>query len=69
MAKRCCTMTAEEVLEKWDDLGRDLEMGSSDEMSDDDQLTFLEEYDELDDPDGPIMLQVEAPIVIIEFYR
>ena len=32
-----------------DDLGKDLEMGSSDEMSDDDQLTILEELDELDD--------------------
>ena len=32
-----------------DDLGKDLEMGSSDEMSDDNQLTILEELDELDD--------------------
>ena len=43
MAKRHCTMTAEEVLERWDDLGKDLEMGSSDEMSDDNQLKFPEE--------------------------
>ena len=34
-------MTAEEVLERWDDLGKDLEMGSSDEMSDDDQCSGL----------------------------
>ena len=52
MAKRRCTMTAE-VLERWDDLGKDLEMGSSDEMSDDDQLKFPDE--EWDDPDEPIM--------------
>ena len=51
MAKRCCIMTAEEVLEKWDDIGKDLEMGSSDEMSND-QLKFPEE---LDYPDKPIM--------------
>ena len=44
-------MTAEEVLEKWDDIGKDLEMGSSDEMSND-QLKFPEE---LDYPDKPIM--------------
>ena len=55
MAKRRCTMTAEEVLERWDDLGKDLEMGSSDEMSDDDQLQWPEEFDDLDDPDEPIM--------------
>ena len=55
MAKRRCTMTAEEVLERWDDLGKDLEMGSSDEMSDDDQLKFPEEDEEWDDPDEPIM--------------
>ena len=53
MAKRRCTMTAE-VLERWDDLGKDLEMGSSDEMSDDDQLKFPED-EEWDDPDEPIM--------------
>ena len=34
-------MTAEEVMERWDDLGKDLEMGSSDEMSDDDQCSGL----------------------------
>ena len=67
MAKRCCTVTAEEVLDKWDKLGNNLEMESSDEMSDDNQLTFLEEYDELDDLDEPIMLQVEAPIVLLNF--
>ena len=53
MAKRRCTMTAEEVLERWDDLGKDLEMGSSDEMSDDDQLQWSEEFDDLDEPDDP----------------
>ena len=48
-------MTAEEVLETWDDLGKDLERGSSDKMSDDDQLQWPEKVDELDDPDEPIM--------------
>ena len=32
-----------------DDLGKDLEMESFDEMSDDNQLTSLEELDKLDD--------------------
>ena len=54
MAKRHCTMTAEEVLERWDDLEKDLEMGSSD-LSDDEQLQWPEDIDELDDPDEPIM--------------
>ena len=36
-------------------VGKDLEMGSSDEMSDDEQLQWLEDIDELDDPDEPIM--------------
>ena len=48
-------MTAEEVLERWDDLGKDLEMESSDEMSDVDQLQWPEDIDELDDSDEPIM--------------
>ena len=54
MAKRRCTTTAEEVLERWDDLEKDLEMGSSD-LSDDEQLQWPEDIDELDDPDEPIM--------------
>ena len=49
MAKRRCTMRTEEVV------GKDLEMGSSDEMSDDEQLQWPEDIDELDDPDEPIM--------------
>ena len=32
-----------------DDLAKDLEMESFDEMSDDNQLTILEELEELDD--------------------
>ena len=55
MAKRRFTMTTVEVLERWDNFGKDLEMGSSDEMSDDNQLKFPEEFDELDDPDESIM--------------
>ena len=47
-------MTAEEVLERWDDLEKDLEMGSSD-LSDDEQLQWPEDIDELDDPDELIM--------------
>ena len=55
MAKRRFTMTTVEVLERWDNFGKDLKMGSSDKMSDDDQLKFPEEFDELDDPDESIM--------------
>ena len=55
MAKRRFTMTTVEVLERWDNFGKDLEMGSSDKMSDDNQLKFPEEFDELDDPDESIM--------------
>ena len=58
MAKRHCSMTAEEVLERWDDVDDDLEMASLDGMSDDDPSMSDEEQDEfmeLDDPNEPIM--------------
>ena len=47
MAKRHCTMTAEDVLEMWDDIEGDLADPSSDERSD--------EESDLDDPNEPIM--------------
>ena len=51
MARRHCTRQQKR---SWRD-GKYLEMGSSDEMSDDDQLQWPEEFDNLDDPDEPIM--------------
>ena len=47
MAKRHCTMTAEEVLEMWDDIDSDFEGSGPDKMSDSEL--------ELDDPDELIM--------------
>jgi len=60
MAKIHCTMTAEEVLEMWDDVEGDFE-GSGSDMSDGEM--------ELDDADEPIMPGSEVMMSSVTWRR
>ena len=47
-------------------VGKDLEMGSSDEMLDDEQLQWPEDIDELDDSDEPIMEGSDDALILLQ---